>query len=72
MKRSRFTEEQIIATETAKPEKTLGLVVEEHVARIEKEGRADDRTISKAKWLLEFAYPVSNGFQQNMCSGFRR
>jgi len=33
------------------------IVAGEYVARIEKEGRADT-TITKTKWLLDFAYPV--------------
>ncbi|MDE2463048.1 MAG: integrase arm-type DNA-binding domain-containing protein, partial [Alphaproteobacteria bacterium] len=42
---------------TAEPQNTFRAVAEEHVARIEKEGRADT-TITKTKWLLEFAYPL--------------
>ncbi|MBI1330929.1 MAG: tyrosine-type recombinase/integrase, partial [Alphaproteobacteria bacterium] len=36
---------------------TFRVIAEEHLARVEKEGRADT-TITKTKWLLEFAYPL--------------
>jgi integrase len=35
---------------------TFRIIAEEFVAKLEKEGRAD-RTITKTKWLLSFAYP---------------
>jgi hypothetical protein len=38
-------------------ENTFRSIAEEHVERLRREGRAD-RTISKIKWLLEFAYPI--------------
>ena len=36
---------------------TFQTIAEEYVTRIEKEGRADT-TITKTKWLLDFAYPT--------------
>lgn len=39
------------------PEDTFRVIAEEYVARPEKEGRAD-ATITKTKWLLDFAYPT--------------
>jgi len=40
-----------------RPANTFRILAEECIDRIEKEGRADE-TISKTKWLLDFAYPV--------------
>lgn len=36
---------------------TFRLIADEYVDKLKKEGRAD-RTISKVKWLLDFAYPL--------------
>lgn len=45
------------AKTVAAPKDTFRTIAEEYLARLEKEGRAD-ATITKTKWLLEFAYPT--------------
>ncbi|CDX42937.1 putative integrase; KpLE2 phage-like element [Mesorhizobium plurifarium] len=39
------------------PKDTFRSIADEYVEKLKKEGRAD-RTISKVKWLLDFAYPT--------------